>query len=515
MAWNDLAEMAPLLSEAEVRFEKRRRLLGLVLGPLLFVAILLMSPLEHVTPVGMRTLAIFVWVVIWWVTEPLPIPATAFLGLALLVLMGILNVAESFNYWANWVNIFLMGAMIIGHAMSLHGLTQRLAYKMLASKLLGGSPWRLLVAFAIGPAVLSSIMSNVVTAIIFLSIGLGLVKTLRLSRENRYGEALFVCIAWGAGMGGIITPPGSPPNLISIGLLAPTGYRIGFLQWMMVGVPIALLGMVGVLLIIRYVMKPQLDGLQTSSTYVQEQLRRLGPMNAGEKISAVTLAVAIFLWMLPDTAPLFLEGGRQHPVSVWLTRHLDWSVSAIIVATALFLIPVDWKERRFAMTWPEAVKGVEWGTLALIGSALAMGNLIAHRELGLGAFFAAKLADMATGGASHMLIVLISIFFAVALTNLASNVAISSMVGTLALAIGPSAGINPVALVVCAGIASSMAFSLPISTPPNAIVFASGQVRVGTMLRSGTLLSLLMVLIIWLLGFPLAEWVFPWTPAAP
>src|SRR3990172_1150780 len=132
MSWTGLAEMAPMLSEAEIRFEKRRRFVGLLLGPVLFGLALMGPPLEHVTPLGMRTLGVFLWTVTWWVTEPIPIPATAFFSLALLVVCGILTVPEAFGYWANWVNIFFMGAFIIAHAMNLHGLTHRLAYRMVS-----------------------------------------------------------------------------------------------------------------------------------------------------------------------------------------------------------------------------------------------------------------------------------------------------------------------------------------------------------------------------------------------
>jgi len=510
MRWAGLAEIAPMLSEAEIRFEKQRRFVGLLLGPVLFGLALMGPPLEHVTPLGMRTLGVFLWTVIWWITEPLPIPATAFFSLALLVVCGILTVPEAFGYWANWVNIFFIGAFIIGHAMSLHGLTHRLAYRMVAFPWLAGSPWRLLVLFGLGPALLSAVLSNVVTSMIFLSIALGLAETLQFPRNSRYGEALFISIAWGAGIGGIITPVGSPPNLIAIGLLSPLGYRVGFVQWTVAALPVAIVALIAMFLIIRYGIGPKIGDWKITPTFVHEQLSRMGPMQRGEKIAAGALGVGIILWMLPDLAPLFLEGGRKHPLSAWLTGHLDWSVSAILVATSLFLIPVDWKQRKFAMTWPEAVKGIEWGTLSLIAAALALGNVIADKQKGLGTYFSETLSSLAAPGTSHVLFLLVLITSAIFLTNLASNIAVVSMVGALAVALGPAAGLNPAALTVTVALASSMAFSLPISTPPNAIVFASGQIRVSTMAKSGTMLSLICVLLLLVFGLSLAEWLFPW-----
>jgi len=508
MSWKDFSEMAPSLSPAELRFEKRRRLAGLLLGPALFLVCLAVNPLEHVTPVGMRTLGVFVWAVVWWVSEPIPIPATSLFSIALLVVCGIVSAEEAFNYWANWVNIFFIGAFIIGHATSLHGLTRRFAYRMIASRLLGNSPWGLLVLFGVGPALLSAVLSNVVTTMIFLSIGLGLVETLGLPREGRYGEALFLCIAWGAALGGILTPVGSPPNLIIIGLMEPLGYRPGFAQWTLACLPVVLAGMIAMFVVIRFVLRPEMGSWKVSPDFVREELRKLGPLSPGEKIAGGALLVAIFLWVLPDVAVVSL--GRTHPASAWLRGHLDWSVSAILVATSLFLLPVDWPKRKFAMTWPEAVKGIEWGTLSLIAAALALGNMIAHRTLGLGEFFAQSLSSLAGTGTSHYLFVAVSVLFTIVLTNLASNIAISSMMGALTLAVGPALGVNPIALMVSVAVASSMAFSLPMATPPNAIVFASGQIRIGSMFKSGLILSLLCALLILLLGFPVAGWVFPW-----
>ena len=509
MAWKDLSELTPTLSKAEIRFEKKRRLVGLILGPTLFVLVLLWPPFPDVTQVGMRTLGIFIWAVVWWVTEPIPIPVTSFFSLALLVVFGVLPVEEAFAYWANWVNIFLIGAFIIAHAIALHGLPRRIAFGMMASRFLQGSPWRLLIVFGVGTALFSSVLSNVATTVIFLSIAMGFSKELDFPHESRYGEALFISIAWGAGIGGIITPVGSPPNAIVVGMLREQlGYRVGFLPWVQAFLPVAIVATVAMYLVLRYVLRPQLAGWKVSTTYAKEELRKLGPLGAGEKVTAAALGCAILLWVLPDLIRLI---SSESPVATWLYARLDWSVSAILVATSLFLIPLNWQKRQFVLTWSEAVKGVEWGTLSLIASALAFGNVIADRDLGLGRFFEQGLASLAIPGSSQILLTAGFVVFTIILTNLASNNAVVSMSATLVLAVAPVTGINPVALVATVAVASSMAFSLPISTPPNAIVFASGQVRSSTMMKGGTVLSLFCIVILLILGFGLAEWLFPWS----
>jgi len=513
MAWKGLSEIASNLTEAEVRFEKQRRLFGLIVGPIVFVACMMVPPLPDVTPVGMRTLGIFLWTVVWWVCEPIPIPVTSFLALALLVFCGVQTVAEAFVPWANWINIFLLAAMVIGHATSLHGLTRRIAYRMVCSPLVAGRPWRLLLLFGWGTALMSSVMSHVVTTMIFLSIAAGLAKTFEFEKHPRYAEALFLSIAWGSNLG-IVTPVGTPPNLIAIGFVQQLGYRVGFLEWIMACAPVFLLSMAAVFLVIRYVLRPEMPDWKVSPEFLREQLNKLGPMKRGEKIAAAVFLTAMFLWMLPDLVPLFLEGGKQHPYSAWLTRHLDWSVSAVIMATSLFLIPINWEKREFAMTWEEATKGIEWGTLSLIAAALGLGGAIAHQTQGLGKFLQGAIAAIPATGESHFLFVLVVISFTIIVGSFISNIAIMGMVGALVLGAAPTATFNPIAMMVAVGMAASFDFALPIGTPPSAMVFASGYVKIGTMIKGGVILSCMGIAIISLLGYYMVNWVIPW-PVVP
>jgi sodium-dependent dicarboxylate transporter 2/3/5 len=228
----------------------------------------------------------------------------------------------------------------------------------------------------------------------------------------------------------------------------------------------------------------------------------------------------MFLWMLPDLVPLGIDLGQrlglaetvgaQHPWTVWLRRHLDWSVSAIFMATVLFLVPVDWKERRFAMTWEEAVKGVEWGTLSLTAAALGLGTVIAHPTLGLGKSLQAAISSLTASGESQFVLVLAVISFTIIVGAVISNIAIISMVGALILAVAPTATFNPVAMMVAVGMAASFDFALPIGTPPSAMVFASGYVRIGTMFKGGGILALFGIVIVSVLGYYMVNWVIPW-----
>jgi len=505
MSWKGLGEIAPRLSEKEVRFEKRKRLLGLCLGPILFVICLLVPPLQNVTPVGMRTLGIFLWTVTWWVSEPIPIPATSLASMAMLVLCGVLTVDAAFAPWSNWVCLFLLGAFVIGHAMNLHGLTRRIAFGVASSRFVGGSPWRLLVAFGLASAAMSSVMSHVVTTMIFIAIATGMSKAFGFQQGNRYPEALFLAIAWGSNMG-VVTPVAAPTNLIAIGIAQTAGYRIGFLQWVLICLPVFAIMLVVMFLVIRYVLNPEMPDWASKQAFLSDEMKKLGPLTRAEKIAGSVFVVAMILWILPDLFALALPGGRRNPTAAWVIQHLDWSVTAILMAAALFLIPIDWKERKFAMTWDEAVKGVEWGTLSLIAAALGLGTTVAHRMLGLGGFFEAAAADIVSSS-GQFVFVLTVVAFTVVVGSLVSNLAIIGMVGALVPAIAPAAGVNPAALLVCAAIAANMDFALPVGTPPSAMVFASGYVRIGSMVEGGTILALLSIPLVATLGFYIASWV--------
>jgi sodium-dependent dicarboxylate transporter 2/3/5 len=523
MTWKGLSEIASNLTEAEVRFEKQRRLFGLVVGPLAFLICLLAPALPQTSDLGMRTLGIFLWTVIWWVCEPIPIPITSFLGTALLVLAGVTDVGPAFAGWSNWINIFLLGACIIGHAMSVHGLTKRIAYKMVALPIVGGQPWRILLLFGIGSAVMSSMMSHVVTTMIFISIATGLGDAFDFKKDPRYAECLFLAIAWGSNLG-IATPVGTPPNLMAIGFAERIGYRIGFLEWIQATLPVFIVSLIAVFLVIKYFLRPAMPKWNQSQEFLESEFRKLGPMRPGEKIVAIVFITAMFLWMLPDLVPLAINGlsqvglmnavGAEHPLSIWLKAHLDWSVSAIIMATSLFLIPLDWKNWEFTMTWEQAVKGVEWGTLSLIAAALSLGAAIASTEIGLGAFLQSTITSFAEAGGSEFLFVLLVVTFTIVVGAFISNIAIMGMVGALLIAIAPTAAFNPIAMVVAAGMAASFDFALPIGTPPSAMVFASGYVRIGTMFKGGSILALFGVAIVSLLGYYTVAWTIPW-PIAP
>ncbi len=483
-----------------------KKLLGFLLGPALFVIALLLPPPTDVPEVGMRSLGIFLWVICWWILETIPIPATSFLALGLLVVCGVFPAQVAFGYWASWVNIFLIGAFIIGQAMNIHGLNQRFAYWMVSRPFIGNSSWRFMVALLSACALLSAIASNTVCTIIFTSVALSFIKDMNIDPHSRFSVTLLICVPWAGSIGGTATPVGAATHLYTIGILADLNYRIGFLHWMMFGVPVMILAMAAMFLVIKFVLRPELGEIQVTSAFARQELAKLGSMKRAEKISAAVLLVALAFWMLPDLLPLFV--GHDHQAVHWLQTYLTWPVVAIFAAVALFLIPINWREREFAMTWDQAVAGIHWGVLALVAGALAIGNALSSQEVGLGLFFSRALNSIS----EPYVLVPVGIVVIALLTNFASNFATLSAIVPVAIVIAsdPNSGINPVAMTLCLGLGAAWAFALPLSTPINAIPFASGFVRISTMFKGGMVLALLCTLFTILLAYPLANWIFSW-----
>jgi sodium-dependent dicarboxylate transporter 2/3/5 len=345
-----------------------------------------------------------------------------------------------------------------------------------------------------------------------MSVGIGLLKTLKIEPGSGFGTAMFLGIAWATNIGGKLTPSGSVPNMVAIALANSSGYRVGYLQWVLANLTFTALQTCAMLLILRSFLSPKDRAFRVETNLVKQELVKLGPFSRGEKIACVALGTALFLWTLPDVAPMVL--GRAHPISVWLTTRLNWGVVALLVGCALFVTPIDWAARRFAITWDEAVKNIEWGTLALVAGSLVVGELIANKEVGLGGLLTAGISSVADARPPQYLLILGIIVATTVLAQVTSGVAIVSAMGPIALVVGPALELNPIALLVTISLAANMGYTLPSSTPPNAIVFASGYIRIGPMFMRGAVLAVVGIILLSLTGYSMANWVFPWNPAA-
>ncbi|OGQ81849.1 MAG: anion transporter [Deltaproteobacteria bacterium RIFOXYA12_FULL_58_15] len=499
--FKDLFEASTALSQAELRFEKGRRTLGLIAGPLLFI-LLNLFPVAELSFEAARLLAVLAWILTWWVTEAVPIPVTALLGPALAVVCGVGSAKTMFVSFGDPIIFLFLGSFIIAEAMFTTGLDKRFAYAILSLKWVGSSASRILIAFVVITAGLSMWLSNTATTAMMFPIGMSILtalsrlmerstgKTVDLTRL-RYGTGLMLATAYAASIGGIATPVGTPPNLIVLGLLDKLLHvNISFFQWMMLASPAMILMLVFLVVYMLRAMPPEMRDIAGSRQYILEKRAGLGSWTRQEKNAMIAFAVTVSLWVLPGGLTVLV--GADSPFTHALHALLPEAVVAVFGAVLLFVLPVDWRKRRFTMTWNQAAH-IDWGTLLLFGCGISLGE----------AMFSTGLADMmgheliAVTGASS-LIALTFLFGTVTLllTEVTSNTAGATMVCPLAIASAQAAGVSPIPPAVVVALCASMAFMLPVATPPNAIVYGSGCVPITKMIKHGALFNLASIVLV-------------------
>jgi solute carrier family 13 (sodium-dependent dicarboxylate transporter), member 2/3/5 len=487
--YKTLSEQRETLSPAEERFERLRQTIGLFLGPLVFLALYLL-PLP--LPSDQQALAaVFAFVIIYWLTEAIPIPVTAILALAMCIIFGVASADDVFGAFASSTIFLFIGAFIIAQAMMTHGLDRRFAFRVLSIPGVANSTYGVIIAFGAIAATLSAFISNTATAAMLLPIGLGMMGALAglVSDQAegqtdpsrlRFGTALMLMIAYGASVGGLLTPIGSPPNLIGIGFIREqTGTNITFFQWVVTALPIVLLMFIALCVILILLNRPEVRRISGAGEFVAEERRKLGGLSRGERNTLVAFGVAVFLWLLPGFVGLFL--GQDSALYGFLSDRVDEGVVAIIAAALLFLLPINWSERRFTMNWNEAVR-IDWGTILLFGAGITLGSLLS--STGLAEAIGTGISN-ALGLTSLLTITILATAVAILISETTSNTASVGIVVPIVIPIANAAGVEPLIPALAAIFGASYGFMLPVSTPPNAIVYGSGMIPITKMVRSG------------------------------
>lgn len=468
--------------------------LGLIAGILLFAVLVALPAPSGMTPAAWRTAAVAVWMATWWLTEAVPIPATALVPLALFPLIGAGTMSEVAAPYANPVIFLFMGGFLIALAMERWDLHRRIALYVLAS--VGSRPTRLIGGFMFATAFLSMWVSNTAVALMMLPIGLSVIRFAErqpgAETSGRFGLALMLAIAYGASVGGMATLVGTPPNAFLAGFLAETyDIEIGFGEWLRLGLPLVAISLPAVfLLLTRVSVRVQGGEIPGVGEHIRRELEELGPIQTAERRVGAVFAAAGLLWI---TRPL---------LAAWIPGISDAGI-AITCGLLLFVIPSGAHPGRTGpalLDWETAEK-LPWGILILFGGGLSLAAAIDRTELNvwLGGL-AAGLADWPPG-----LFLLLVVALVVFLTEITSNTATSAAFLPVLAAAAIEIGWDPRLLVVPAALAASCAFMLPIATPPNAIVYGSGKVSIGEMARAGIWVNVVMTVLITLS----AMWLIP------
>jgi sodium-dependent dicarboxylate transporter 2/3/5 len=487
--------MPETYSPAEDRFNRQRQTFGLIAGPVIALIVLLL-PIGGLTPAAQRVAAVLALMIVLWMTEALPLAVTAMLGPTLCVLLGVAPATAAYAPFADPVIFLFIGSFMLAQAMVVHHLDRRLAFSALASTWVGSSGFRLVVAYASVTCFLSMWMSNTATTAMMFPLGLAVLAELGRERKGDrqfqgYAMAMMLVTSFAATIGGMGTPVGTPPNLIGVGLLRSTaGINVSFAGWMMMCVPIVVATMA---LVVVYLLVPRSRGIELSPDAVRtvaDELHRLGRMTVGERNVVLAFSVTFLLWILPGAFGVALGG--DHAFTRRLMTLVPESVAAIVGALLLFLIPVSWGERRFTLSWSEASR-IDWGIVLLFGGGLAMGRLSESSGLSasLGRGVAAQFPNVGSLG-----LTLVFTALAVVMSETASNTAAANIVVPTAIAVAKAAGISPLEPAMGATLGASLGFMMPISTPPNAIVYSSGYIPIGAMVRNGIVLDVVGYLIV-------------------
>ena len=509
-----------------------RRMIGLSAGVLMALLVFFLMPGDmEVWP--RLTAATAVLMAIWWMTEAIPIPATALLPLVIFPVLvpagdagsadeavGGVSVDDVGASYGNNIIFLFMGGFMLALAMQRWNLHRRIA--LLTLSLMGSKPVNLIAGFMIATGFLSMWVSNTATAVMMLPIGISvlmLVQRIRRGEEpgsvsdsgdehaeaqekqeairSNFGTALMLGIAYAASVGSVSTIIGTPPNALLAGHMSENhDMTIGFGHWMLVGLPIALVMLVAVwLLLTRVLFRPEIDEIPGGSDLMRSELQKLGPMSAGEIRVLVIFVAAAVSWVTIPLVSTYLMGMDDPFIS-------DAGI-AMVVGLLLFLLPGGAKPGVRLLDWEYAAK-LPWGVLLLFGGGLALSGQFG--DSGLSGWLGEQMEGL--GGIPVWVLVLVAAGGVLFLTEMTSNTATAATFLPVASGVAMGTGVDPLVLAAPVALAATCAFMLPVATPPNAIAYGSGYVTIGQMVRGGFWLNILSLAVITLVSMTVLVWVF-------
>lgn len=460
-----------------------RHLIVLVAGPALTAVLLMLPAPEGMTPEAWRLVALASWMIIWWIGEAVPIPATALLPIPLMPLLGIAPIAPvSANYGHPLIFLFL-GGFLLAAAMQRWGLHRRIALNIVL--VVGTGAGGIIAGFMVATAFLSMWISNTAATIMMFAVGLSVIEFVAQKTPDRamvrnFGVALMLGIAYAASIGGVGTLIGSPPNALLASYLQTThNITIDFFTWMQMGIPVVLVMLPAAWLLLTRVIFPVRNlRIGDAGEVIRSELAGLGTMSGGERAVAVVFVSAALGWIL------------REPLADWSGLPITDTTVALVAALLLFAWPVSRKPGRFVLDW-ESARGIPWGVLLLFGGGLALAH--AFKETGLAEWIGLQVSGL---DVSTWVLVFLVIAAIVYLTEITSNTASTATFLPILGAVAVGLELDPRLLVVPVALGASMAFMMPVATPPNAIVFSWDGLRLGDMVRAGFWLNIMAIAVI-------------------
>jgi len=476
---------------------KKSKLLQIILGPLVFVIMEIVGKPSSMSMDAYHVLAATIWISIWWVTEAVPIAATALVPIVVFPLTGALDITTTTASFGHKYIFLYLGGFIIAIAIEKWDLHRRIALNIIS--IIGSNITKIILGFMVATAFLSMWISNTATSVMMLPIGMAIVKEFEKDMSvdigKLFGKALMLAIAYSASIGGFATLIGTPPNLVLAGILEEIyGVKISFMQWITFGLPVSV---VLVFICWRYLTKLafKFDKVEFPGgrAEISRMLQSLGKISYEEKVVLIVFIYTAVLWMFRSIIQKALPG-------------IDDTIIAVSSALILFILPVKDRSKRL-ITWEDTIK-VPWGIIILFGGGLAIAK--GFTTTGLAEWIATQLTQL--NGLYLIFLILILVAVVNFLTEITSNLATTAMLLPVLAPMAMSFNLHPYMIMVSVTIAASCAFMLPVATPPNAVVFGSGYLRIPDMMRSGIVMNIISIIFIAIVTYLLLPIIWDFNP---
>ena len=481
----------------------KSKLIPLILGPLVALLFYFILPEQYITSAGVSETfshaaracaAIVLWMAIWWFTEAVPIAITSLLPIVLFPLFGVMGSSDTLKEYANGTIFLFLGGFLIAAGIARWHLDRRIA--LLTIRIVGTKPQQIILGLLLSTSFISAWVSNTATAAMMVPIALAVLKVVRSTREDlpidraehNFGVCVLLAVAYGASLGGVLTLIGTPPNGIFARFVEQTyNVSVSFIDWMLIAFPIVVVMIAATqLLMTKVLFRELVSELPGGKDWVMHEYSKLGPMSRGEKIVLTVFVTAALLWCF---GPVIrgIQIGDMTPF-----KPLSDTVIAMGAGIILFIIPVDYKRGVHALDWSSASDTVAWDVLLLFGGGLSMAAAIQKTGLadiiGAQTTFLSSLPEVAAISGLTTLTVFASEF--------TSNTALAATMMPLVAAVADSIGMHPEALLVATTFGASLAFMMPVGTPPNAIIFGTGRIRIAEMIRAGFWLNVCGIVVV-------------------
>jgi len=461
---------------------------GFFLGPLLFLLIILFVDPNLVAPDATKVIAVGVLMVTWWISEAAPNAVVALLPLILFPALGVMSMTEAAAPFASPSVFLFMGGFMIALALEKHKLHERIAINLI--RLTGTSGNGIILGFTLSSGLISMWISNTATALMMLPIGVSVIQLLKRSGTNEtmskgeknFALGLMLSIGYAASLGGMATIIGTPPNVVFAGFAKQFyGQDISFFRWMIVGVPLSLTTLFACyFMITRWLFPNKLPKIEGSEMLIANKLKELGPMKKEERLTLLVFGLTSFFWIF------------QQPVNSLFAADVFNDTNIAVTGGALmFLVPIDFKADEFLITWDDT-KRLPWGILILFGGGICLAK--GMESTGIINAIGSSIASQQ--GVSIWTMIFLLTLASIVLTEFMSNVALVTIFVPVVFGIAEGLHFDPYVLALPVTFVASCAFMFPISTPPNAIVFSSGHIKMKDMILAGLVLDIICLAII-------------------